>query len=452
MADIWERSSGIVYVILAAAFVWLIFGAMKALIFSTLALLWMVFHHVRHIVLLERWLLRSDHTQASIPAGSGTWDDVFAHLARYVRQHSQSREMLSLALERMQSVTAAMPDGIVILDEQDRIEWCNRVAEQHLGIHLSLDMGQQITYLVRQIPFVEYLAARKFSNPLILKQTRQQGLILSLQLVPYSFNQKLLISRDITRFEKLETMRRDFIANVSHELRTPLTVINGFLETLSDDTSVNSDFNKRALLLMTEQATRMQRLVEDLLILSRLEDAQNKIKEQSIDMSSLMHKLLLDAESLSAGRHHIQLDVVTHDQLLGSEEELRSAFGNLISNAIRYTPDKGEISVRWEKRAGQGIFSVQDSGIGIGSEHIPRLTERFYRVDNSRSRETGGTGLGLAIVKHVLSRHDARLEIKSQVGKGSLFTITFPAKRLVLEQVAECQHRILNDQESSMTP
>ncbi len=452
MADIWERSSGIVYVILAAALVWLIFGAMKALIFCTLALFWMVFHHVRHIALLERWLLRSDHTQASIPAGSGAWDDVFAHLARYVRQHSQSREMLSLALERMQSVTAAMPDGIVILDEQDRIEWCNRVAEQHLGIHLSLDMGQQITYLVRQIPFVEYLAARKFSNPLILKQTRQQGLILSLQLVPYSFNQKLLISRDITRFEKLETMRRDFIANVSHELRTPLTVINGFLETLSDDASVNSDFNKRALLLMTEQATRMQRLVEDLLILSRLEDAQNKIKEQSIDMSSLMHKLLLDAESLSAGRHHIQLDVVTHDQLLGSEEELRSAFGNLISNAIRYTPDKGEISVRWEKRAGQGIFSVQDSGIGIGSEHIPRLTERFYRVDNSRSRETGGTGLGLAIVKHVLSRHDARLEIKSQVGKGSLFTITFPAKRLVLEQVAECQHRILNDQESSMTP
>ncbi len=452
MADIWERSSGIVYVILAAALAWLIFGAMKALIFCTLALLWMVFHHVRHIVLLERWLLRSDHTQASIPAGSGAWDDVFAHLARYVRQHSQSREMLSLALERMQSVTAAMPDGIVILDEQDRIEWCNRVAEQHLGIHLSLDMGQQITYLVRQIPFVEYLAARKFSNPLILKQTRQQGLILSLQLVPYSFNQKLLISRDITRFEKLETMRRDFIANVSHELRTPLTVISGFLETLSDDASVNHDFNKRALMLMTEQATRMQRLVEDLLILSRLEDAQNKMKEQTIDMGSLMHKLLLDAESLSAGRHHIELDVVTHDQLLGSEEELRSAFGNLISNAIRYTPDKGDILVRWEKRGGQGVFSVQDSGIGIGSEHIPRLTERFYRVDNSRSRETGGTGLGLAIVKHVLSRHDARLEIKSQIGKGSLFTITFPAERLVVVQEAGYQNEGLIDQEPSISP
>lgn len=452
MVDIWKRSSGIVYVILVAALAWLMFGAMKALIFCTLALLWMVFHHVRHIVLLERWLLRSDHTQNSIPAGSGAWDDVFAHLARYVRQHSQSREMLSLALERMQSVTAAMPDGIVILDEHDRIEWCNRVAEQHLGINLSLDTGQQITYLVRQIPFVKYLAARQYSNTLILKQIRQQGLIISLQLVPYSFNQKLLISRDITRFEKLETMRRDFIANVSHELRTPLTVISGFLETLSDDISVKSDFDKRAFLLMTEQATRMQRLIEDLLILSRLEDAQNKIKEQTIDMDSLARKLLLDAESLSAGRHHIRLDVMTHDQLLGSEEELRSAFGNLISNAIRYTPDKGEILICWEKREGQGIFSVQDSGIGIEAEHIPRLTERFYRVDNSRSRETGGTGLGLAIVKHVLSRHNAQLDIKSRIGKGSLFIISFPAKRLVCVQASEDCDEVSNERETSITP
>jgi two-component system phosphate regulon sensor histidine kinase PhoR len=431
VADIWQRTSNLFLVIFIAAVLWVIIDAVKALIFLSVILLWMVFHHVRHLVALERWLRRSDHSFASIPPGSGAWDDVFAHLARYVRQHSQSQELLSLALERMRNVTSAMPDGIVILDEMDRIEWCNPVAEHHLGINLSLDAGQQITYLVRQIPFVEYLAARQYSNPLVLKQTRQQSMIVSLQLVPYGYNQKLLISRDITRFERIETMRRDFIANVSHELRTPLTVIGGFLETLSTDDNVNVGLNKRALALMTEQTTRMQRLIEDLLILSRLENEHNKINERTIDMVGLLHNILQDAESLSAGRHHIQLNIATQDQLLGSEEELRSAFGNLVSNAIRYTPDRGEITVNWEKRNGQGLFFVQDSGIGIEAEHIPRLTERFYRIDSSRSRETGGTGLGLAIVKHVLGRHEARLEVISQVGKGSRFTIWFPAKRLI---------------------
>lgn len=431
MSDIWQRSSNILLMVFVTTIIWMVFGAVKALVFFSLVLLWMVFHHIRHLIILERWLQLSDHTPASIPAGSGAWDDVFAHLARYVRQHSQSQELLSLALKRMQSVTSAMPDGIVILDESDRIEWCNPIAEQHLGIDLSMDAGQQITYLVRQIPFVEYLAARQFSNPLILKQTRMQNMIIALQLVPYGFNQKLLISRDITRFEKIETMRRDFIANVSHELRTPLTVIGGFLETLSSNENLNPEFNQRALVLMTEQTTRMQHLIEDLLILSRLENEQNKIKEKEVDVVRLLHGILQEAESISAGCHHIKLNITSQDQLLGSEEELRSAFSNLISNAIRYTPDNGEINISWEKRSGQGLFYVQDSGIGIEPEHIPRLTERFYRVDSSRSRETGGTGLGLAIVKHVLNRHDAHLEITSQVGKGSRFAILFPPKRLI---------------------
>lgn len=431
MSDIWRRSSNILFLIFVTALLCMIFGAVKALIFFGVVMLWVVFHHIRHLVLLERWLQLSDHSPASIPAGSGAWDDVYAHLARYVREHSQSQETLSTALRRMQSVTSAMPDGIVILDMSDRIEWCNKVAEKHLGIKLALDAGQQITYLVRQIPFVEYMTARQYTNPLILNQTRLYGLIISLQLVPYGYNQKLLISRDITRFEKIETMRRDFIANVSHELRTPLTVISGFLETLSADDNVNSSFNKRALVLMTEQTTRMQRLIEDLLILSRLENEQNKISEKTVNVVNLAQDLLQEAESLSAGRHQIKLTIASQDQLLGSEEELRSAFGNLISNAIRYTPSGGEINIGWESRHDQGLFFVQDSGIGIEAEHIPRLTERFYRIDSSRSRETGGTGLGLAIVKHVLNRHEARLEITSQVGKGSRFNIWFPAKRLI---------------------
>ena len=429
----WQCSFNIIFVILIAAIVWMILGIVKALIFLCVVLLWMIFHHIRHLLALERWLQFSDHTASSIPPGSGVWDDVFAHLARYVRQHSQSQERLSSALERMQSATAAMPDGVVILDELNRIEWCNPVAEKHLGIDLTLDVGQQITHLVRQVPFVEYLTARQYSNPLILKQMRQQGLIISLQLVPYGYNQKLLISRDITRFEKIETMRRDFIANVSHELRTPLTVISGFLETLATNDEVTQEFNKRALTLMSEQAMRMERLIEDLLVLSRLEDEHNRIKEKTVDVVRMLDDLLQEAESLSAGRHCIKLSIATRDRLRGSEEELRSAFGNLISNAIRYTPDHGEIDITWEKRGQQGVFFVQDSGIGIETEHIPRLTERFYRVDSSRSRETGGTGLGLAIVKHIVNRHDARLEIISQVGKGSRFTIFFPEKHIIPE-------------------
>lgn len=431
MSGFWQRYIGLISLLLFTTVLWAIFGAIYALMFFSAMMLWTVIHHIRHVAKLEQWLQYSDHTSASIPEGSGTWDDVFAYLARYVRTHSQSRQQLSLALERMQRATSAMPDGIVILDETNRIEWCNPIAEQHLGIKQDLDSGQQIIHLVRQIPFVEYLAARKFSKPLILKQAHYHQLILMLQLVPYGYKQKLLISRDITRFERLETMRRDFIANVSHELRTPLTVIGGFLETMSDENNTGPEMNKRALVLMSEQAIRMQNLVEDLLTLSRLENDQNIIKEQEIDIASLLHDLKHEAESLSNGRHQIKLKIDAKSRLVGSQNELHSAFSNLVSNAIRYTAAGGEISINWEIKDGRGLFFVQDSGIGIEPEHIPRLTERFYRVDSSRSRETGGTGLGLAIVKHIATRHQARFKITSKIGKGSKFTIQFPAKCII---------------------
>ncbi len=432
MSGFWQRSIGLISLILFTAVLWAIFGAVYALLFFSAVMLWTVIHHVRHIVKLEQWLQHSDHTSASIPEGSGAWDDMFAYLARYVRTHSQSREQLSLALERMQRATSAMPDGIVILDETNRIEWCNPIAERHLGIKQDLDSGQQIIHIVRQIPFVEYLTARKFSKPLILKQAHYHQLILMLQLVPYGYKQKLLISRDITRFERLETMRRDFIANVSHELRTPLTVIGGFLETLSDEDNADDDeMKKRALVLMSEQTLRMQHLVEDLLTLSRLENKQNKIKEKEIDIAAMLRDLQHEAESLSDGRHQIKLNIASESRLLGSKKELRSAFSNLVSNAIRYTPAGGDISINWEIQDGRGFFYVQDSGIGIEPEHIPRLTERFYRIDSSRSRETGGTGLGLAIVKHIATRHQARFKITSKIGEGSKFTIQFPAKCII---------------------
>lgn len=434
MSGFRQRLTSIILLTVAIAGLWLILGAVTALVFYSVALLLLIVHHLRHLTALDEWLQTPTPTAATLPDATGAWGDVFARLARLMRSHSQSQQQLSTALERLQRATSAMPEGVVILDETDRIEWCNPVAEQHFGIDYNRDAGQQITYLVRQPQFAEYLATRNYSEPLVARQSRQQELILSLQLIPYGNKQKLLISRDITRLERVETMRRDFVANVSHELRTPLTVIGGFLETLSEEDQTSSKIGKRALALMTDQTMRMQRLVEDLLALSRLENTQNPVREESVNVAEMLRELYHEAQSLSAGRHHLNLRLDTDAQLRGSADELRSAFSNLVSNAVRYTTDGGEIILSWGIHDGQGLFSVQDSGMGIEPEHLPRLTERFYRVDRSRSRETGGTGLGLAIVKHVLSRHQAHLEIVSEPGKGSRFSAWFPANRLIMPQ------------------
>ncbi len=434
MSGFRQRLTSIILLTIATAGLWLILGAVPALMFYSIALLLLLVQHLRYLAALDQWLQTPTPTAATLPDATGAWGDVFARLARLMRSQSQSQQQLSTALERLRRATSAMPEGVVILDETDRIEWCNPVAEQHFGIDYNRDSGQQITYLVRQPQFAEYLATRNYSEPLIVRQSRQQELILSLQLIPYGNKQKLLISRDITRLERVETMRRDFVANVSHELRTPLTVIGGFLETLSEEDQTGSKIGKRALTLMTDQTMRMQRLVEDLLALSRLENAQNLVREESVNVAEMLRELYHEAQSLSAERHHLNLKLDTDAQLRGSADELRSAFSNLVSNAVRYTADGGEIILSWEIHDGQGLFSVQDSGIGIEPEHLPRLTERFYRVDRSRSRETGGTGLGLAIVKHVLSRHQAHLEIVSEPGKGSRFSAWFPANRLILPQ------------------
>jgi len=425
----WERFVTFILVAVVTGILFAALGAVTTLACYIIALLLLVIHYWRQLTVLDKWL---QGKQSTLPDRSGQWGDVFARLTRLMRDQSQSYQQINFALERLQRATSAMPEGVVIMDEIDRIEWCNPVAEKHLGINSNLDAGQHITHLVRQTQFTEYLAAHNYSEPLIIKQSRHQGLTLSLQFVPYGDKQKLLISRDITRLERVQTMRRDFVANVSHELRTPLTVIGGFLETLSEEgSSADPETSKWALTLMMDQTKRMQRLVEDLLTLSRLEDTENLAREANINIPEMLRELYHEAQSLSAGHHRISLNLDTDAKLLGSMDELRSAFGNLVSNAIRYTVDGGEISLNWAIRDGQGVFSVQDSGIGIEAEHIPRLTERFYRVDRGRSRETGGTGLGLAIVKHVLTCHQAKLEIVSEPGKGSCFSARFPAVRLI---------------------
>lgn len=429
MSGSWERFVTFILIAVVTGILFAALGAVTTLACYIIALLLLVIHYRRQLTVLDKWL---QGKQSTLPDRSGRWGDVFARLTRLMRDQSQSYQQINFALERLQRATSAMPEGVVIMDEIDRIEWCNPVAEKHLGINSNLDAGQHITHLVRQTQFTEYLAAHNYSEPLIIKQSRHQGLTLSLQFVPYGDKQKLLISRDVTRLERVQTMRRDFVANVSHELRTPLTVIGGFLETLSEEgSSADPETSKWALTLMMDQTKRMQRLVEDLLTLSRLEDTENLAREANINIPEMLRELYHEAQSLSAGRHRISLNLDTDAKLLGSMDELRSAFGNLVSNAIRYTVDGGEISLNWTIRDGQGVFSVQDSGIGIEAEHIPRLTERFYRVDRGRSRETGGTGLGLAIVKHVLTCHQAKLEIVSEPGKGSCFSARFPAVRLI---------------------
>jgi two-component system, OmpR family, phosphate regulon sensor histidine kinase PhoR len=277
---------------------------------------------------------------------------------------------------------------------------------------------------------VEYLETRNFREPLLLRLKREdQELSLSIQLVPYGASEKLLLCRDITRWERMETTRRDFVANVSHELRTPLTVLSGFLETLTDTPEPDHDLRLRSVELMAEQAQRMHRLVEDLLTLSRLESAQYPLREEFVDVPRLVRDLFAEAQSMSAGKHRLCLRTDNATGLRGSGEELRSAFSNLISNAVRYTPERKTIEVAWTTRGVEPAFVVRDEGIGIEPHHIPRLTERFYRVDRGRSRASGGTGLGLAIVKHVLSRHQAHLEVTSVPGAGSSFAAVFPGGR-----------------------
>ena len=429
MLKLWGRPVGAaVMVSIIALILWPILGATGAAAAWGVGLLLVLAHHIANLSRLYHWLANPNST--ALPEGTGEWAEIFAGLARLLRRRTHIESRLSAALDRFQQAGAALPEGVIVLDENDRIEWCNPSAEVYYGLSSQRDRGQQITYLVRMPQFQEYLNTRNYREPLLLRLSRNdQELTLSVQLVPYGDREKLLLSRDITRWERMETTRRDFVANVSHELRTPLTVLGGFLETLSDTPQPDAELLRRSLQLMSEQTTRMQRLVEDLLTLSKLESAQNPLREDFVDLPEMARGLVRDAQALSSGRHRFSLRVENEAGVKGSAEELRSALSNLISNAVRYTPESGEIDVSWSTRDGEPVFAVRDTGIGIEPHHIPRLTERFYRVDRSRSRASGGTGLGLAIVKHVVSRHQARLEIASEPGKGSTFSVFFPAAR-----------------------
>ncbi|KEA62424.1 Phosphate regulon sensor protein PhoR (SphS) [Marinobacterium lacunae] len=387
--------------------------------------LWALYQ-MRQYNRLMNWLQRED--QSEPPESPGAWGELLDELARH-QKHAQSREQdLKAIIARFQQSTAALDDAIVIIDRHNCLEWWNSTANTLLGLRPG-DRGKPLLNLVRDPRFVRYYRKSNYQEPLQLSSPANPDIHLQYQISRFGEGDRVLVARDITRLVKLEQTRQDFVANASHELRTPLTVIRGYLETFLDQELPRP--LQRGMSQMQQQAKRMESLVADLLLLSRLESTQHISDEQPIRIQSLIAQIAQDARDLSADRGHIiSLEVDPEHDLIGQELELQSAFSNLVFNAVRYTPGAGEIHISWKVDARGGHFSVRDNGIGIDPMHIPRLTERFYRVDESRSSASGGTGLGLAIVKHVLMRHGAQLSIESRSGKGSTFSCHFPPDML----------------------
>jgi two-component system phosphate regulon sensor histidine kinase PhoR len=404
----------------AAGIVWWMSGLVSALAFALAITIALLVVQLNYLHKLGEWL--DDPKSSKLPDGWGVWTDVFARLYRLRRDDERNQDELAEWLARFRQAMHLLPEGVAIMDDVLLLEWCNPAAERHLGLTLERDKGRRVTNLIRHPEFIDYIILGRYEQPLTLSI---RGRKLVVQIIPFENRRQILVTHDATETERIEAMRRDFIANASHELRTPLTVIVGFLEIALADPGLDVETRSAHLKLMTEQAQRMQRLIEDMLTLSRLESDEYPLKRERVDVHALVEQVANDARALSGGRHEIAVSVDGPD-LMGSLDELRSAFGNLATNAVRYTPAGGRIELGWKRGPNDLRFEVSDNGIGIDEQHIARLTERFYRVDKSRSRETQGTGLGLAIVKHVLLRHGGKLAIRSTPGKGSVFTASLP--------------------------
>jgi len=385
---------------------------------------------LKQLLRLHEWL--SNHqTDEPPPDGYGLWGEVFDSIYHLQRRDQRVRGRLQAVIDRVQESTAALKDAVIMLDSEGNLEWWNRAAETLMGLKTPQDSGQPVTNLVRHPRFKEYFEQDSFAEPLEIPSPTNDRVRIQLLITRYGNNEHLMLVRDVTRIHQLEQMRKDFVANVSHELRTPLTVIFGYLETLLDNVEEVNPRWVRALQQMHQQGGRMQTLLNDLLLLAKLEATDYPSDNHPIVVSTLLKTITGDAQALSGNKNQqIDLNIETDALLKGSDTELRSAFSNLIFNAVKYTPAEGKIQIRWWTDERGAHLSVQDSGIGIETKHLPRLTERFYRVDSSRASNTGGTGLGLAIVKHVLLRHRGTLEINSVPGKGSVFTCHFPPIQL----------------------
>jgi two-component system phosphate regulon sensor histidine kinase PhoR len=401
-----------------------IVGWMTAVIFLALLLIHQLWHASKLTVLLL------SPSYGEVPVAMGIWGEIYYRLHKLVKGWRDQVLEVEQQHQRFIQAIQASPNGVVMLNEDDQIEWCNAIAEKHFGLNARRDAMQRITHILRKPAFVQYIIRQNYREPVKLTGMGDfEQFSLEVQIFPYGDKQKLVLSQDISQIEKTDAMRRDFVANVSHELKTPLTVLAGFLETVSE-LDLNEQERDRYLEMMSVQTGRMKTLVEDLLTLAKLEGNPEPPISQVVNMPNMLARLKLDAEGLSQGKHQISFDQNSDKNILGDDLELYSAFSNLVSNAVRYTPEGGKVCVTWAQIGEEIELCVSDTGPGIAAEHIPRLTERFYRVDRSRSRETGGTGLGMAIVKHVINRHHGELKIESTVGVGSRFCLVFPKQRI----------------------
>jgi len=376
---------------------------------------------------LMNWL-RGPQAGAA-PRDAGFWGELGYRFERTMRLRDIAIETERGRLDQFLSAIEASPNGVMLLDAGDQIDWCNSVAADHFGLDPVRDRRQRVTNLLRAPAFVAYLQRGEFDEAIQFGDAHGRRTF-SVLVRPYGDGMKLVLSNDVTERERADAMRRDFVANVSHEIRTPLTVLAGFVETMADLPLTEVE-RKRVLVLMAQQTDRMQALVADLLTLAQLEGSPRPAADRWLSVATLMKRAGTDAASLSAGRHQLGVSGGDDAEIAGSDTELLSAIGNLVNNAVRYTPAGGRIELRWAWREDGGAdVEVVDTGLGIAREHLGRLTERFYRVDGSRSRETGGTGLGLSIVKHVVQRHGGEIDVQSEPGKGSRFRLTFPAVRV----------------------
>lgn len=414
-------------IVVPAVGVGLLFGRLWEVL--SLVLLAALGYHLYELRRMQLWL--RDPVPLRPPEAFGQWGQVYASLYR-LRQASRSRKrLLANLFSRFREAAEALPDAAIALGPQFEIRWYNAAAGRLLGLRRQ-DVGRRISYLLRHPSFVGYLDGRDFAEAVEIPSPIDDRIALSVRVVPYEDNERLLLAADVSRTRHLERMRSDFVSNVSHELRTPLTVITGYLESLLEPAALGGGRWDKPLRQMSQQARRMQSIVEDLLMLARLESGAARGREGAVCVPGLLAAIREDAVALSGNREHqVTMDCEPGLWLSGVEAELRSAFSNIVFNAVRYTPAGGHINFRWYANEEGAALEIKDDGEGIPPQHIPRLTERFYRVDVARSRAAGGTGLGLAIVKHVLLRHDGKLDVSSELGVGSVFTCRFPTRRVI---------------------
>lgn len=374
----------------------------------------------------EKWIRTGG--RAKYPKTTGVWEEIYYHVYRIKKNEKKRKKKLGKMIDQFRQSTEALPDAAVVLGPNDEIEWANKAAREVFGLQHS-DKGQRIPNLIRFPEFIRYLKSRNYNEPVILPSPVDHRITLAVRIITYGAGLRLLLAQDVTQLKKMERMRKDFVANVSHELRTPLTVLKGYLETLQDMDDGESPLLTTSFQQMHGQTERMQHLVDDLLLLTRLETQQKKT--ECVNVPALLSQICKEAGTLHGNAPaRIELTLETDVHIVGEEQELRSAFTNLLGNALKYSPDDSMIKVRWYQANDSIVLDVEDQGEGIAATDIPRVTERFYRSEVKRIKKVGGTGLGLAIVKHVLMRHDAKLNIVSELGKGSCFSCHFPVKRV----------------------